>query len=89
MNTGQRLVSLSGLPSGTAMQHFLAISEGGGVVFASRSITRLMRDVETVTDEQIEPSIVVSRDESIAIHFQQPRVVVRTRSDSVTTDETY
>lgn len=41
MNTGERLVALSGLPSGSALAHFAAITHTGGgtgqTVFAHRS----------------------------------------------------
>lgn len=41
MNTGQRLVALSGLASGTALAHFAAITQsvgaGGGLLIAHRA----------------------------------------------------
>lgn len=55
MNTGQRIVALSKLPSGTALTHLLAITTGGGgtgeTVFASRMSVTLSTIKMTVSQK--------------------------------------
>lgn len=52
MNTGQKLVALSGLSSGSALAHLLAVQQGGGTgpgatIFASQ-MTVWREDMQTV-----------------------------------------
>ena len=52
MNAGQRLVALSGLPSGSAASHFLAIVQGtgtGATVIAYRSDVQVSTPVLRIT----------------------------------------
>lgn len=55
MNTGQRLVQLSGLPSGSALAHLVAITQtggSGGLVFSHAGAVAILQDDRRVVSEQ-------------------------------------
>ena len=60
MNTGQRLVELSGLPSGSALAHFAAITQtsgAGGVVFTSTFSVVSQREESRVVSRTKKPEV--------------------------------
>ena len=99
MNTGQRLVSLSGLPTGSAMAHLLAIQTGTGTgpsetIFASRFNVVAADDRLEITRKakhsasEAAPSLRVlrpqSRDRKTAYALTTtPSLSVRTERDEI------
>lgn len=95
MNTGQLLVSLSGLPSGSALAHLMAITAGTGtgetiyahrmtVVASQRSTTVTNRVKRTAPSEASRSGVAQKADSKYAYALTQPaRVSVLTSSDSL------
>lgn len=88
MNTGQKLVELSGLTTGTAMQHLLAITTGGGggfyPVFGVKSIVTSQSDRLVVErrSEAIETALtggaVVEGSNDVFVHLSERSATIRT-----------
>ena len=97
MNTGQLLVSLSGLPTGSAMTHLMAITTGSGtgtgetifahqmtVVASQRSTTVTSRAKRTAPSEPLRSGVAQKADSKYAYALTQPtRVSVLTSIDAV------
>lgn len=63
MNVGQRLVQLSGLPSGSALAHFAAIVQGSGsgqTIFAHRFGVTTSQQTMAVSDNSQPGKVVFS-----------------------------
>ena len=93
MNAGQKLVELSGLSSGSALTHLLAITQGTGtgvdrVVFASRfsvsiedsQITLVQRDRKSVAIDQ-ERDRQASSEKNAYVMVKQLALVALTAKD--------
>lgn len=65
MTTGERLVEISTLLTGTALEHFLNIQTGGG--FITTAIDVIL---------QAEPIVKVQPDEPIGIEIESPLNVI-------------
>lgn len=88
MNTGQKLVELSGLPSGSALAHLLAITQGTGtgvdrLIFASQ-LTVCMSEPSITVDRRPAQSLVVQSDSEPAIASGKKRIDVQTRTHQLT-----
>ena len=71
MSTGQHLVSLSPLPSGTALAHLLALTQGpgpGATVFASRMTVTLTTERMSVIErpKRLQQLVATPEQESIS-----------------------
>lgn len=100
MNTGQKLVALSGLSSGTALTHLLAITQGSGAgrtVFASRmtvciesrttaSSPARAQQPTTIMAQRAALSVVVPRENRVSVRANNPRALYVTENahDSIT-----
>ncbi len=78
MNVGQRLVQLSGLPSGSALAHFAAIVQGNGsgqTIFAHRcdisvvetSLSVLRKAKKSVSDDARRDGEIDSRKKAVYV----------------------
>ena len=95
MSTGQHLVSLSPLPSGTALAHLLALTQGpgpGATVFASRMTVTLTTERMSVTEKPrkqaqqvVEPAVQPSNQKSknAYVRTRIPQFQVLTPPDEV------
>ena len=84
MNTGQRLVELSGLPSGTALAHFAAIAQTSGgtgqTVFAHRcdvsiveaSLSVLRKAKKSSLDDAPRSSEIDARRKTVHVFIGEP-----------------
>lgn len=72
MTTGARLVSLSGLSSGTAMAHLLAITTGDGVVVVNDGISTEIRlaSIEALLSDV--PIVAELQDLSVSVEVTVP-----------------
>ena len=95
MNTGERLIALSGLPSGSALAHFAAITQtsgAGGLVFAStfsvvsqreegRVVSRAKKPV--ISDQPRRPESIDARKSAAFVFRSSPASYVKTCDDDV------
>lgn len=72
MTTGARLVSLSGLSSGTAMAHLLAITAGGAGVVVNDGISTEIRlaSIEALLSDV--PIVAELQDQSVVVEVTVP-----------------
>ena len=88
MNTGERLVALSGLPSGSALEHFAAITHTGGgtgqTVFAHRFDVSIVQTSLSVLRKAKKPVAEDAQQRGSEIDSRRKAVHVFTRAvDSV------
>lgn len=79
MNTGQKLVELSGLSSGSALAHLLAITQGTGtgvdkVVFASQMTVCLENDQLTVVSSPRKEPVVSAKEATLEVSRKENRL---------------
>lgn len=79
MNTGQKLVELSGLSSGSALAHLLAITQGTGtgvdkVVFASQMTVCLENDQFSVVSSQRKEPVVSAKEATFEVSRKENRL---------------
>ena len=79
MTTGQKLVELSGLASGSALAHLLAVTQGTGtgvdrIVFASQMTVSLEDDQVSVIQRPSELSVSATRAQTEATQALYPAV---------------
>ena len=85
MNAGQKLVALSGLSSGTALTHLLAITQGSGtgvdrIVFASQMTVCIEDDQLSVIQRPSELSVSATREQTETTQKDKPnRITAMTR----------
>lgn len=97
MNTGERLIALSGLPSGSALAHFAAITHTGGgtgqTVFAHRSdvsivqasLSVLRKAKKSVSDDARRDGEIDSRRKAVHVFTgASDSVRVTGQSDEIT-----
>lgn len=75
MNTGQKLVELSGLPSGSALAHLLAITQGTGTgrtVFAARMAVCIEYPQVTLVQRSAECSVATKQAETETTQKDKP-----------------
>ena len=102
MNTGQRLASLSGLPSGSALAHLAAISTGTGTgetVFADRMAVTVSQATYTVVSrakrpaqalpEAVKPGAKKQQGKYAFVFVKQSSVAVLTTADEAYINTTY
>lgn len=88
MTAGQKLVELSGLSSGSALSHLLAITQGTGtgvdrIVFASQ-MTVCMSEPSITVDRRPAQTIVVQPDSEPNVTSGKKRIDVQTRENKIT-----
>lgn len=100
MNTGQRLVQLSGLPSGSALAHFAAITQTsgtGGLVFASTFSVVSERQERNVVSRTKKPEVsdqprrlesIDARKSAAFVFRSSPASYVKTCADDVLVNTT-
>ena len=97
MNTGQRLVELSGLPSGSALAHFAAITQTGGtgpgsLLFVSKAAVQISYPEHRYHNEAVQSFVldtgneasVTSGNKTAFVSTRREAVAVSNMNDSVT-----
>lgn len=97
MNTGQRLVELSGLPSGSALAHFAAITQTGGTGPGETRLVNLAavcsseRRLELKSSPEERTVLVVGHAQAVFDEFvmaDAQTLTVRTKQATATVRET-
>lgn len=85
MTTGQKLVELSGLASGSALAHLLAVTQGTGtgvdrIIFASQMAVSIEDDQVSVIQRPSEHNVATTQAETTTTQQDKPsRVYAQTR----------
>lgn len=79
MTTGQKLVELSGLASGSALAHLLAITQGTGtgvdrIIFASQMTVSLENDQLTVVSSQHKDPVVSAKEATFEVSRKENKL---------------
>lgn len=88
MNAGQKLVELSGLPSGSALTHLLAITKGTGTgvdrtVFASHMTLHMETPTLTLVERKGVTTPLLSVAKTLATSPKKKRIDVLTLPDAL------